>query len=483
MPRIAPEVAQHRLNINPEARPVKQRLRRFAPNQQKVIRDEVDRLIKARFIAEVKYPRWLLNVVLVKNPNGSWRMCIDYTDLNRAYPKDCYPLPRIDQLVDAIAGHERLMFLDAFSGYNQIRMATQDQEDTAFVTNRGAYCYKEMPFSLKNTSATYQRMVDKIFKHRLGRNMEVYVDNMIVKSRVTMTHLADLAETFQTLKRFNMHLNPVKCVFRVSSGKFLGFIIHQWVIDANLEKATSASPECEEAFEKLKACLAHLPQLASPKPGETLGLYLAASAQAISSVLVREKLQPYFQAHTIKVITDQPPRQTLSNFDTSSHMLDGRSSSANLTFSTPPGPPSKLSEAEYEALLHGLRLALELHVDDLEVFSDSQLVTGHVNRSCEARDPTMVSYLMEVKRLAYRFSHLSVARIPRARNERADALAKSTSTRISGLAPATESVETPTIMTHEVAKMNIPPNWIEEILRYKAGGKEPDDPIVARWLR
>ena len=120
-------------------------------------------------------------------------MCIDYTDLNRVCPKDCYPLPRIDQLVDATAGYELLTFMDAFSGYNQIQMAPQDQENTAFITSRGVYCYKVMPFDLKNTGATYQRMVDKLFKHQPGRNMEVYVDHMIVKSKTASTHLADLA--------------------------------------------------------------------------------------------------------------------------------------------------------------------------------------------------------------------------------------------------------------------------------------------------
>ena len=116
--------------------------------------------------------------------------------------------------------------MDAFLSYNQIRMAPQDQENTTFITDRGVYCYKVMPFDLKNAGATYQRMVDKLFKQQLGRNMEVYVDDMIVKSKATSTYLADLAETFQMLRRFNMHLNPAKCVFRVSSGRFLSFVIH-----------------------------------------------------------------------------------------------------------------------------------------------------------------------------------------------------------------------------------------------------------------
>ncbi|XP_064992488.1 uncharacterized protein LOC135629222 [Musa acuminata AAA Group] len=164
MPGIDQGVTQHHLNIHPEAKPVKQKSRKFSPDRQKAISDEVDRLKEAGFITEVKYPRWLSNIVLFKKHNGSWRMCVDYTDLNRACPKDCYPLPRIDQLVDATIGYELLTFMDTFLGYNQIRMAPQDQENTAFITDRGVYCYKVMPFGLKNTRATYQRMVDKLFK-------------------------------------------------------------------------------------------------------------------------------------------------------------------------------------------------------------------------------------------------------------------------------------------------------------------------------
>ena len=109
------------------------------------------------------YPEWLANVVLVKKTNGKWRMCVDFTDLNKACPKDSFPLLRIDQLVDSIAGHKLLTFMDAFSGYNQIRMAEEDQEKTTFITSQGLYCYKVMPFGLKNARVMYQRMVNKMF--------------------------------------------------------------------------------------------------------------------------------------------------------------------------------------------------------------------------------------------------------------------------------------------------------------------------------
>ena len=111
------------------------------------------------------YPDWLANVVIVKKANGKWRMCVDFMDLNKACPKDSYPLPQIDALVDLTVGHELLSFMDAFSGYNQIRMEETNEEKTSFVMSQGLFCYKVMPFGLKNAGATYQRLMDKMFVH------------------------------------------------------------------------------------------------------------------------------------------------------------------------------------------------------------------------------------------------------------------------------------------------------------------------------
>ena len=127
--------------------------------------EEIRKLLEADFIREVYYPNWLANVVMVKKANEKWRMCINFTDLNRACPKDNYPLPRIDTLVDSTARHELLSFMDTFSGYNQIKMNEDDQERTSFVTSQGLFCYKVMPFGLKNAGATHQRLMNKIFTH------------------------------------------------------------------------------------------------------------------------------------------------------------------------------------------------------------------------------------------------------------------------------------------------------------------------------
>ena len=152
---IDPTIITYRLNVSPSLKPVKQKIRSFAPERQKAINEEVGKLLQAGAIREVEYSEWLANVVLVKKANDKWRLCIDFTDVNRACPKDSFPLPRIDLILDATAGHELPSFMDAFSGYNQISMDPDDQEKTSFITGQETYCYRVMPFGLKNAGATY----------------------------------------------------------------------------------------------------------------------------------------------------------------------------------------------------------------------------------------------------------------------------------------------------------------------------------------
>ena len=222
---VDPAVITHRLKVNPSFKSVKQKRRSFAPKRQKAINEEVGKLLQAKAIREVEYPEWLGNVVLIKKANSKWRLCINFTDINGACLKDSFPLPQIDLIVDAMAGHELLSFMDAFSGYNQISMDPSDQEKTSFVTGQGTYYYRVMPFGLKNAGDTYQRLVNRMFQKQIRTFMEVYIDDVLVKSIKDELHITHLAEVFQVLKSYNMKLNPAKCAFRVSVGKFLGFIV------------------------------------------------------------------------------------------------------------------------------------------------------------------------------------------------------------------------------------------------------------------
>ncbi|KAM1951747.1 hypothetical protein ACFX15_006312 [Malus domestica] len=297
------------------------------------------------FILEVNYPTWVANVILVKkNPTKEslllqkvlWRMCVDYTDLNKGCPKDSFPLPLINRLIDSTTGCELLSFMDAYSGYNQILTNPLDQEHTSFTTDRGLYCYKVMPFGLKNAGATYHRLVNSIFSEQIGKSMEVYVDDMLVKSKHADQHITNLSETFIILKRYRMRLNPNKCAFDVGSGKFLGFMISQRGIKANPEKIkaildmkesvtskdiqsltgkvaaltrfiSKATDKCAhffkalkgskkyitwtdkyaEAFKNLKDYMSKAPLLSKPEVSDTIIIYLLVSTSAVSYVLIR----------------------------------------------------------------------------------------------------------------------------------------------------------------------------------------------------
>ena len=164
---------------------------------------------------------------------------MDFTDLNKAFPKDSYPLPSIDALVDNALGCKLLSFLDAFLGYNQICMHPRDECKTAFMTELSCYCYKVMPFGLKNAGATYQRLMDRVLAPMIGRNVQVYVDDMVVTSQVKDQHVVDLEELFTTIAKYRLKLNPEKCVFRVEAGKFLGFLLTERGIEANPEKCAA----------------------------------------------------------------------------------------------------------------------------------------------------------------------------------------------------------------------------------------------------
>ena len=156
-------------------------------------------------------------------------------DLNKACPKDPFPMPQIDQLVDATVGHPRMSFLDAFQGYHQIPLALEDQEKTAFVTPTGNYHYKVMSFGLKNARSTYQKMMMRMFEPQLGKSIKIYVDDMVVKSKVVSEHLGDLGSTFNVLRKHKMCLNASKCSFGVGSGKFLGYMVTHRGIEVNLD--------------------------------------------------------------------------------------------------------------------------------------------------------------------------------------------------------------------------------------------------------
>ncbi|RVW71025.1 Retrovirus-related Pol polyprotein from transposon 297 [Vitis vinifera] len=318
-----------------QARPIKQKLRRLHPRWSLQVKEEIQKQLSVGFLSVVEYPEWLANVVPVPKKDGKVRVCVDFRDLNKASPKDDFPLPHIDMLVDSTAGHSMLSFMDGFSGYSQILMAPEDMEKTSFITEWGTYCYRVMPFGLKNAGATYQRAATTLFHDMMHRDVEVYVDDMIVKSRDRSDHLAALERFFERIRQFRLRLNPKKCTFGVTSGKLLGYMVSERGIEVDPDKIraildmpaprterevrgflgrlqyisrfiarltdicepifrllrksqpTVWDDQCQRAFERIREYLLSPPVLAPPTPGRPLLLYLSVSDVALGCMLAQ----------------------------------------------------------------------------------------------------------------------------------------------------------------------------------------------------
>jgi hypothetical protein len=233
MPGVPRELAEHSLDVIKMAKPVKQKLRLFAKDRKEVIRVEVLKLLAAGFIRECKNPIWLANPVLLPKKTDQCIMCIDYTDLDRHCPKDPFPFPHIDQVIDTTAGSTLLCFLDCYSGYHQIALKLSD-----FGVHNAAWhlLLHDHDFGLKNVGATYQKAIQKCLESQIGKNVEAYVDDVVIKTTIKDKFIADLVETFANLRIYRWKLNPEKCVFNVPSGKLLGFMVSHRGIEANPTK-------------------------------------------------------------------------------------------------------------------------------------------------------------------------------------------------------------------------------------------------------
>ncbi|GFZ18422.1 hypothetical protein Acr_27g0001610 [Actinidia rufa] len=435
VPGIDPKVAMHKMFTKPEYSPVRQKRRKFAPERLKVIEDEISKLIRA----------------------------------------------------------------------NVIKMYPPDVEKTSFIMERGLYCYKVMPFGLKNAGATYQRLVNKMFNAQIGKTMEVYIDDMLVKSLQAHNHIAHLEEAFNILRRHRMMLNPSKCIFGVSSGKFLGFLVTKRGIEVNPDQIQALiamrsprnirevqqltgrvtalnrlvsksadkcllffkilrksqtfqwSEESENAFRQLKEYLGSPPLLSVPTADEDLYVYLSASPAAISAVLVQEE----------GLVIRAP-------------------SGEQMEYAIRMGFQATNNEAEYEALLAGLRVAIELRAQSLEVFSDSQLVVNQVQGDYLAKDSRMIAYLGEVKAVSAKIKEFKIHQIPREDNKKADALANLASTFefIFDRCIPLEFLANPSIgVANQILQTEENPTWVHEIIAYLQKGILPKDKLQARRLQ
>ncbi|XP_017644327.1 uncharacterized protein LOC108484965 [Gossypium arboreum] len=318
MPGLRTDIAVHRIPIREECKPVQQKLRKMRPDVEVKIGEDVKKQFDAGFLQAVNYSEWVANVVPVPKKDGNVRMCVDYRDLNKASPKDNFPLPHIDTLVDNTAGYSLFSFMDGFSGYNQIKMHPEDMEKTTFITLWGSFCYKVMPFGLKNTGATYQRAMVTLFHDMMHKEIEVYVDDMISTSRTEREHVQVLRKLFSRLRKFQLKLNPTKCTFEPGQENYLV----SWSVKRKLrltqiksrlyksclrpalrekfELIEKCDPvfrllkkhnpgvwddECQMAFDKIKQYLANTPVLVPPSPDKPLILYMTVFDNSIGCVL------------------------------------------------------------------------------------------------------------------------------------------------------------------------------------------------------
>nr|CAE04481.1 OSJNBa0029L02.22 [Oryza sativa Japonica Group] len=229
MPGFSRSIVEHRLPIKPRVRPHQQPPRRCKADMLEPVKAKIKRLYDAGFIRPCRYAEWVSSIVPVIKKNGKVRVCIDFRNLNKATPKDEYPMPIADQLVDAASGHKILSFMYGNAGYNQIFIAEEDIHKTAFRCPGaiGLFEWVVMTYGLKSAGATYQRAMNYIYHDLIGWLVEVYINDVVVKSKEIEDHIANLRKVFERTRKYGLKMNLTKCAFGVSTGQFLGFLVHE----------------------------------------------------------------------------------------------------------------------------------------------------------------------------------------------------------------------------------------------------------------
>nr|GEV91938.1 reverse transcriptase domain-containing protein [Tanacetum cinerariifolium] len=598
MTDVPRHIAKHRLNIREGCSPVRQK-----KGASQAIQEEVGKLVEACIMRKAHYHDWLSNPVMVKKHDGSWRMCVDFKDLNKACPKDGYTLPEIDWKVESMYGFPFKCFLDAYKGYHQIQMVKEDEVKIAFITSQGIFCYTKMPFGLRNAGATYQRLVDKAFHKQISINLKVYVDNLVIKSRTEDEIVKDIEETFKTLRKINMKLNPKKCTFGVEEGTLLRYKVNtkglkvcpdkvdtvlslpspKFLKDMQklnrklaslnrfLEKSAEKSllffktlkkcmkksdfhwtAEAKEVFKQMKQLIAELPMLTAPMEKEELIVYLAATKEMISAVLMTEKeakqMPIYFVSRALrgpklnytsmeklmlvlvhtreyaihyrprvlvkgKILTYfivERPEEDYSDafmeveeefpeswimFTDGSSCTDGFR--AGLTLTNPKGVEftyalrfrfdATNNEAEYEALIAGLKIAEQMGVKNFQANVDSRLVANQVNGTYVAKEVDIIRYLGKVRTLTNSFKVFSIRQVPRSENKKSNALSKIASTSFAHLSKQVLVKELKEKSISEVEILAVVEEegdtWMTPNLKYLEEGTLPADVKKARVIR
>ncbi|KAK1693016.1 hypothetical protein QYE76_009713 [Lolium multiflorum] len=257
MPGLDRSIIEHRLPLKKGFRPFQQRARQMKAEILVEVKKEIEKMLNAGFIRPCRYAEWISNVVPVEKKDGRWRVAIDFRNLNSATPKDEYPMPVAETLINAAAGHKVLSFMDGNAGYNQIFMAPEDIHKTAFRVpgSVGLFEYVVMTFGLKNAGATYQRAMNYIFHDLIGKLVEIYIDDVVVKSVSVDGHLEDLRHVLDRTRKFGLRMNPKKCAFGVTAGQFLGFLVHERGIEIGLKSQEAVRTMKPPTTKKELQCL------------------------------------------------------------------------------------------------------------------------------------------------------------------------------------------------------------------------------------
>nr|GEX29007.1 reverse transcriptase domain-containing protein [Tanacetum cinerariifolium] len=448
MTRVPRSITEHRLNIREGCPPVRQKKRGRSPERTKAIQAEAQKLVETRITREVYYNDWLSNPVMVKKHNGCWQMCVDFTDLNKACPQDCYPLSEINWKVESLCGYPFKCFLDAYKGYHQIQLAAADEEKTAFHTGQGVYCYTKMPFGLKNAGATYQRLMDKAFESQMGRNIEVYVEDLVVKSHT----------------------------------------------EAEMRGPDDRTGDGPDASLLYKPCItgSRTKLLTDGKTGFITGLCSKKTSKIFSGISYHDFLNEILSNASQEVSVAETQEEPWTLFTYSSSCVDG--SGAGLILTNPNGVEftyalrfqfaASNNEAEYEALISDLQIATQMGVKNIQANVDSKLVANQVLGTYVAKEDNMIKYL---KGLVSGFKTFSISQVPRSRNKKADALSKIASTSFAHLSKQVlvEVLETKFITGKEVIAVieEEGPTWMTELVNYLKEGILPEDEKEARKIR
>ncbi|XP_050211472.1 uncharacterized protein LOC126661660 [Mercurialis annua] len=360
MPGLDPDIAEHKLSLKSGFRPFQQPPRRMSREVDTLIQDEIKRLEDAKFIREAQYTEWLSNIVPVMKKNGKLRVCVDFWNLNLATPKDEYPMPVADMLIDRAAGHTILSFLDAHSGYNQVPISKEDISKTAFRCPGpiGAYEWVVMPFGLKNAGATYQRAMNKMFR---GLDcLEVYIDDVVIKSNTSEVHLADLQKGFERIRCNGLKMNPLKCAFGVSAGNFL--VVVYVLSQTDIIKYILSKPYLRNRIEKWAIAMSEFTLVYVPQR--------AVTGQVLADFLADH-----------------------------------------------PGVTLGEETAEYEALFFGLEILAELGAKTINVKGDSLLVIKQVTGEFKCESELLVRYCNKAEHLIDGFQDTRMEYTERADNK------------------------------------------------------------------